>query len=89
LKALKELGRTSVPCIMRAYENEFEERKDLLAYNKQREKKLSQRMAEADEYEEIFAEEARLRQVEAGKKYGENHPKSKLNKSLVPKETNL
>lgn len=66
-KALKELGYTTVPCIIRIYDSELEERKDLLAYNKQREKTYSQKINESDEYKAIFEEEAKQREIEAGK----------------------
>lgn len=73
LKALKELGYTTVPCIIRTYDSELEERKDLLAYNKQREKSYSQRMAEADEYEAIIAEENELKRLSTLKQFQHNN----------------
>jgi hypothetical protein len=71
-----DLGLDKVPVEVRTYNSELEEWEDILSHNIARDKTFTQKMKEAELRKEIVAEEAKKRQVNAGKQYGEKHPKS-------------
>jgi hypothetical protein len=56
-----------------------------LEFNKQREKTSSQVYNESNTLQHIYSERAKLRIIEAGKLYGENHPKPTEGLASLPK----
>jgi hypothetical protein len=57
------------------FADELDEKESLIEFNKQRVKTPSQIYRESTTLRSIYAERARLRKIEAGKLYGEGHPK--------------
>jgi ParB family chromosome partitioning protein len=56
-----KLGLDSVPVEIKNYDNELNEKRAILEFNKQREKTFSQKMNEANLIKEIVSDEAKLR----------------------------
>lgn len=73
--AAKHLGLDKVPCRTITFDNDLDEKEALIEFNRQRDKTPEQCVREGKTLKVIYAERARLEQVEAGKKYGESHPK--------------
>jgi ParB-like chromosome segregation protein Spo0J len=77
-KAAIEIGLPEVPVEVKDYADEWEEKRDILEYNRYRDKTFSQKMKEAELLKEILAEEARRKEIEAGKVTGRGHKKVSL-----------
>lgn len=82
-QAAKSLAIKSVPVKVCAYENDIDERMALIEFNRQREKKYSQRMREAEELEAIEKERAKARQAENARR---NQPQSQKGENLPTSE---
>lgn len=65
-RAARAVGMETVPVEIVSYADELDEREAIIAFNRQREKTFSQKMAEAEELRAIEAERAKRRQREAG-----------------------
>ncbi len=72
-QAARLLKMETVPVQVVSYTDELDEREALLAFNRQREKTFSQRMAEAEELRAIEGERARARMSEAAKAQHQGH----------------
>jgi ParB-like chromosome segregation protein Spo0J len=73
--ALKALG-IKAQCRVMTFSDELDEKESLIEFNKQRKKTPSQFFNEDKTLRDIYSERAKRRQVEAGKLFGENHPRT-------------
>jgi hypothetical protein len=62
-KAAKQLNIESVPVVIIEFSTELEEREAIINFNKQREKTISQKVAEADELKKIVSEKKNLNKI--------------------------
>ena len=81
-KAAIACNLQAVPVVVVSFANELDERLAIIDHNRQRQKTVSQRMREAEELEAIERERAKERQREAGRTYGEKHPKQEVPPTL-------
>ena len=66
LMAALRLGLETVPTIEVSYDDELDERRAIIAFNRQRRKTFSQQMREAEALEKLMRETARRRQATSG-----------------------
>lgn len=80
--AAKHLKLDKIPCRTITFDHDLDEKEALIEFNRQRDKTPEQRVREGKQLKDIYSERARVRQVDAGKQYGESHPKQELPTTL-------
>ena len=76
-------GLSAIPVRVASFDSDLDEQVAILDHNRQRVKTVSQRMREAELIERIERERAKERQREAGRVYGEKHPKQEVTPTLA------